>query len=59
MKEPEGEGPPRPSLQLLPLADDPKGAKKRRRARRRPKEDGAARTDDLREDEPKDPADDS
>lgn len=41
MREPEGEGPPRPSLQLLPMASDPKGRKPRRRAGRRVKEDGA------------------
>jgi hypothetical protein len=43
MKEPEEEGPPRPSLKLLPLADDPKGRKKRRPARE-PKSDEARET---------------
>jgi hypothetical protein len=57
MKEPEGEGPPRPSLQLLPLASDPKGGSKRRRGRRRPpkKDEAAGRVDALGErEEPED-----
>jgi hypothetical protein len=39
MKEPEGEGPPRPSLRLIPLAEDPKGKRSRRRADRRRREE--------------------
>lgn len=58
MKEPEGEGPPRPSLQLLPLASDPNGGSKRRRAGRRPKKDGAKRDEEPREGEGEEPTED-
>jgi hypothetical protein len=58
MKEPEGEGPPRPSLQLLPLAGDPKGGRKRPPARRRRDKEPGTRADAPREGERENPEED-